>query len=399
MVAKNLRHKFHSLLADADDVSLVRPSNWNADHEWWWGDRLVTTATDTLTHDDNCSVIRYTVPANTGVRLIAPDADQFPLGWRVRLRHIGTIGWLRVVGEACTVNGRQDTWLQPRETLDIYGTGTNDYLGVKIPAADQFITGGRLEWQSPTQLRFRGQFFKHNGAIWPCSAVGPATLRNTNILITVGGENLDPATTYWVFVQERPAFRDLQANFRAAPHGVQHRPSQDSPGNEGTEILFIPPDIEHNTHTLIGMVRTDGAGGFSDAGQNRWVASWLNRRPRQIISSYAANVGTGSTAAVDPASVYSSFVTWSEDPILLHWGQGFTLNNTAGATNYLVFGLDGAVASPSGATTANLANVVYSISNAGFIGPSEGYHYVHPMISVTNGVGAYWGQLVGLNWM
>ena len=51
-MTKILRHKFVSQVSDVTDGTLARASDWDADHDFWLGYRVVTASGDTMTAAD-----------------------------------------------------------------------------------------------------------------------------------------------------------------------------------------------------------------------------------------------------------------------------------------------------------------------------------------------------------
>jgi hypothetical protein len=136
MTAKSIHHRFVSAISDGTDATLVRPSNWNDDHDLWLGFRSVTTTSDTLANADHLSIISYNNAGAIAVTLPAPSGGNFPLGWKVKLVNLGLGGV--TVTPASTINGSATAVsLAQGEALELYGTGTSDYVGVaaRLPAA------------------------------------------------------------------------------------------------------------------------------------------------------------------------------------------------------------------------------------------------------------------------
>lgn len=135
MTAKYLKHKFVSGVADGADTTLVRPSNWNDDHDFWCGYRAVTTTTDTIAHADHFSVITYNNAAAIAASIAAPSAPNFPLGWQVRLRNIGA-GTVTLSGTGgATINTAASVQIKTGDTLDLHSTGAANYVGIPMPAS------------------------------------------------------------------------------------------------------------------------------------------------------------------------------------------------------------------------------------------------------------------------
>jgi hypothetical protein len=197
MTAKILKHKFVSAIADGTDTTLVRPSNWNDEHDLWLGYRSVTGTTDTLAQTDHISLVSYNNAAAIAVSLPAPSGGNFGLGWKVKLRNLG--GGVVTVSPASTVNGSSaPITLAQTESLEIYGTGTSDYAGV-ITRAQVTVTGvirydqsqALSQPQQAMALRNIGalQLNLINGKIIESRAAGAATFA----IKTLGGS--DPSAT------------------------------------------------------------------------------------------------------------------------------------------------------------------------------------------------------------
>jgi len=141
MTAKSLTHAFVSGVADGTDATLVRPSNWNADHVFWLGYRTVTTASDTIAHADHFTLITYNSVSAVAVTLPAPTGGNMPLGWKTTLRNISSGAVTITGGGGSTINiagvANASYVINQGDTLDIYSIGTTAYYGVvvKAPAA------------------------------------------------------------------------------------------------------------------------------------------------------------------------------------------------------------------------------------------------------------------------
>ena len=142
MTAKSLLHHFQSAIADGTDTTLVRPSSWNADHDFWLGYRTVTLTTDTIANTDHLSLITYNNGGPIAVSLPAPTTGPpatMPLGWYTRIRNIGA-GVVTITGTGgATINGNATQTVKQNETLDLHGTGTNNFIGPLIPSSGGLV--------------------------------------------------------------------------------------------------------------------------------------------------------------------------------------------------------------------------------------------------------------------
>ena len=129
MTAKSLKHKFQSAVADVADATLVKPSQWNDDHDLWLGYRSVTGTTDTIAQTDHLALVSYSNATGVAVSLPAPSGSNFALGWTAKLRNIGA-GNVTLT-PASTINGSATAIvLAQGESIELYGTGASDYAGV-----------------------------------------------------------------------------------------------------------------------------------------------------------------------------------------------------------------------------------------------------------------------------
>src|SRR5215471_5536902 len=129
MTAKILKHKFTSGAADGADGSLVRPSNWNDDHDLWKGNRTVTGTTDTLAATDNFSLIIY----NAGAVAVSLAAG-LTLGWTAILQNIGA-GIVTITGTGGgTLNGSPSITVDPGWSLLLQSISATNYSAIKIPS-------------------------------------------------------------------------------------------------------------------------------------------------------------------------------------------------------------------------------------------------------------------------
>ena len=137
-MTKTLKHKFLSSVADGTDATMVRPSNWNDDHDFWWGYRTVSTTTDTISNADHMTLIVYSNAAAVAATIAAPTTGPpatMPVGWRTRIRATGAGGVTLTGSGGATINGGASIAVSQGNTLDIHATGTNDYVGIPFAAS------------------------------------------------------------------------------------------------------------------------------------------------------------------------------------------------------------------------------------------------------------------------
>jgi len=130
---KSLTHAFVSAIADGTDATLVRPSNWNADHNLWLGYRTVTITTDTIVNSDHLSLVTYNSASAVAASLAAPTGGNMPSGWKTTLRNVAA-GVVTITGTGgATINGNPTATLNQNDTLELFSIGTAAYWGILIP--------------------------------------------------------------------------------------------------------------------------------------------------------------------------------------------------------------------------------------------------------------------------
>src|SRR5215510_5082331 len=103
-MAKSLKHRFVSGVADGADATLMRPSNWNDDHDFWLGIRSVTGTTDTIVNTDALSLVTYNQAGAVAVSIgQAGTGGNFPSGWVVYIRNRG-LGTVTITPTTSTIN-------------------------------------------------------------------------------------------------------------------------------------------------------------------------------------------------------------------------------------------------------------------------------------------------------
>jgi len=149
MVAKSLKHAFVSGVADGADTTLVRPSNWNADHNFFLGYRTVTITTDTIADTDNFSLITYNQAGAVAVTIAqAGAASQFLSGWTCFIRNRGA-GAVTITPTTSTINEAATLVLQQNDYAQIFSDGTNYQAfrnrdPTKVPLDGTIAMTGRL---------------------------------------------------------------------------------------------------------------------------------------------------------------------------------------------------------------------------------------------------------------
>jgi hypothetical protein len=406
MTAKSLTHKFvNSNPDDASVPTLTRPSNWNDDHNFWLGQRVVVATTnDTLIQADHFSWVYYNVASSIISFVPAPTTGTTPtfqLGWTSKIKVVGagTITLTPATSSGVTFNGSASPIpLFQGDAAEVFSQGTTDYVVLVYRAAALLGNsggGGILKYVSATALSykpFNGNYIRLNKILRPIGNSGIAGLATTSVFINgVAGQNLAANTLYLIYAFDNNGV--LTADFCT---GTTHGQST-TPGNEGTEVKFTG-GTEDPTRTLLGMAIANGTTpNFTWDGIYIFgVATWNNRHVRHVAGTNTgtvAGIGSGTPIAYPQWAVY-----------LLHWADalptifysGLLENDTGGTQTFSNVVLDGNTAwnliSPSIRSTG-VAGIYTTFGAASqFMGTTlaqmtEGWHTYSPSFWVTSGSG------------
>lgn len=137
MTAKSLKHKFASAVADGADATLVRPSNWNDDHNFYLGVNAQANTSYTIADTDAWTLITYNNAAAVAVTLPQAGASaQFQSGHVTFHRNLGA-GLVTITPATSTINGAATLVLVKGQDAVIISDGTNYAALVFAPVATQ----------------------------------------------------------------------------------------------------------------------------------------------------------------------------------------------------------------------------------------------------------------------
>lgn len=238
---------------------------------------------------------------------------------------------------------------------------------------------GRFSYVSATACKFvpfRGDLIKINGLLYRIPAAGIAGLANTGVYINgVAGQNLGASTLYYVYAFSNAGV--VTADFSTTGHATSA-----TAGNVGTEIKTAD-----DTRSLIGMVITNASSQFQDSATAiAGVASWFNRRSRQLASAVFNGSASGAASFYEVSTALRlSFLVWGDENWISASATGDAVMSTNVATNIgFGIGLDGVSPLPgSGQHYSANQNHNFMSAVCGATGLSEGLHYV-TMLGGTN---------------
>jgi hypothetical protein len=153
MTTKSLKHKFHSGVADGTDTSLVRPSDWNNDHDFYIGINAQTGTSYTVADGDAWSEVSFNNAAAVTVTLPQAGASsQFLSGWRARFRNLNE-GAVTIAPQTSTINGLGSLVLLRGDHAVVHSDGTNYFAAVTAPRGDNLLINGGFDvWQRGTSF-------------------------------------------------------------------------------------------------------------------------------------------------------------------------------------------------------------------------------------------------------
>jgi hypothetical protein len=141
MTAKSIRHKFTTGVADGADTSVVRPSNWNDDHNLFFGINPQTGTSYTFVDGD--SLTRVTTSNSASIAVTLPQAGASSLflsGWVTWYQNIGT-GTATITPTTSTIDGASSSAYPPGHGALIFSDGTNYGTIPLVPRASPALTG------------------------------------------------------------------------------------------------------------------------------------------------------------------------------------------------------------------------------------------------------------------
>lgn len=152
MSAKALTHKLVSAVPDSAGAGVVKPSNWNADHDFLLGIEVQTGTSYTFADDDAWSVVTFNNAAAVAATLpqaASSGGTVFKSGWVSFVKNLGA-GAVTITPTTSTINGAATYVLQQNEEAAIISDGTN-YLALRCWALSQYANSF-VRWDAAQSL-------------------------------------------------------------------------------------------------------------------------------------------------------------------------------------------------------------------------------------------------------
>ncbi len=269
----------------------------------------------------------------------------------------------------------------------VTSSGNLSYVGPTFSGVLQYVSSTNLSFTP-----YRGDLIRINGVVFAIPSAGIAGCTNTGAFVNgVGASSLGNSTTYYIYAFSNAG--TVTCDFRTDGNG--HMPDTTA-GNLGTEVRVSSGTTPDSTRSLIGMVRTSGAGAFQgNSISSALVRSWFNEAPVRLSNPFTTTVTTTNTNyGVLSADFTLEWVQFAGEVINLSMTGEF-FNNTGGASTIASVGIDSTTVAAevfTGLTQATGGQAYPLSMYAPIAGLSEGYHLAHPLGRVTSGTGLWVGS-------
>jgi hypothetical protein len=125
MSVKSIAHKFVSGVADGADATVVRPSNWNDDHNFYLGIEAQTGTSYTFADNDDWCLVTFSNASPVAAALPqAGAAGAFLEGWVSFVRNKGA-GAVTITPATSTIDGGASFVLASGQSIILISDGTN----------------------------------------------------------------------------------------------------------------------------------------------------------------------------------------------------------------------------------------------------------------------------------
>jgi hypothetical protein len=214
-----------------------------------------------------------------------------------------------------------------------------------------------------------------NGDLIAIGASGVSSTYNNATINGTAAQTLSADTTYYAYVYNNSGTLVIDWSTTG--------PAWDS----ATGIRIKTGDA---TRVLVGLARTNSSSQFDDSATKRNVASWNNRRDRNMLNSYSTTRAflTATPYTEVDTEIRVEFVTWGDSAV--HMAQNCVVTNADDDFELNVIpAIDGSSSgAPVGAYTGSSgidANDEHGVGSAGFATPAVGHHYITVMATYSSG--------------
>ena len=297
----------------------------------------------------------------TSFTVVGDQTQTFQVGRRIKSTNTGGTVYSTITGSVFSSPNTTITVRNDSGTLDSglsqVSYGVMSVLQTSLPGGMINYGQCRLTKSGANLLLspFNGNRITINGSVCVIPSAG----------VTLAPTSLSVGTTYYIYAFMSGATLTLEAS--ATTHATD--------ATTGVEVKSGDA-----TRTLVGMARVITGPAWADAGNQRFVISWFNRRPINCSAALSVDAGLVSTTYAEiAAAVRNEFLIWSGDSARFGF-EGTCHNNVAHTVSSTIASVDGGTAheSYSAAQHYQVAALVPISCSLVLANGSvtEGYHYV-----------------------
>lgn len=247
-------------------------------------------------------------------------------------------------------------------------TGSNIAANTVAPSnlSLSIFSSGQLQLSTSTVMKLMP--YKGNLVSFPSGTV--ATIPSAGVSATVtsmfvngtGATALTASTLYYVYLFMNSGTPTLDAS---------------TTGHATDTTTGLEIKSGDTTRVLVGMVYPAAGPTILDSLTNRLVATWNNRRPRQMLNNFTTSRTTSSGTYTEINSeIRLNFLCWGDAIQVAYMGDAFS--TTGSDETFSAPSVDSAITSgnfiPTG--TNGSSAQPQNISVSGPLTPSEGFHYL-----------------------
>jgi hypothetical protein len=259
-------------------------------------------------------------------------------------------------------------WSILAQTLDT-ATLVSDNAIQKLQVA---LNAGRLEYTNTTTLTFKpykgGYVCFPSGTSLPIGSAGK-TLSATGLTID---------QLYYIYAYDDSGTLALEAS---------------TTGHSADTTTGIEIKTGDATRVLVGMAEIVDLGsstpGFADSATQRLVASWNNRRQRQLLGEFTTDRTTNSLSFIElNTEIRVQFVTWGDGVAA---ALAVSCYNSGNSQTHVGISLGGATSGDGVVATQAQGSIFRSCCVSGQLPTSVGYNYLTVIAKVGAGTSTYKG--------
>jgi hypothetical protein len=267
------------------------------------------------------------------------------------------------------------------------------YLVNLATAGVPVFTCGQLQYSTTTVVKLmpmNGNLVSFpSGAVTAIPSTGISSTITSAYLNGVASQSLAANTVYYGYLWNQGS--------ASSPNYVIDWSTTSHAADTTTGIEIKSGDA---TRVLVGMIRTNTGPVVADTATARLVASWHNRRPKQLRNAFSTDRSTTSTGFTEINSeIRCNFLSWGDAISMAYAGNVSSSSGTISA--FSGPSVDSATTGFPATSSGSVTTVGLSLASSGVASVTEGFHYITTMGAVSSGTGVWnnssqGGSLTGL---